>query len=57
MTFNKWLVNYKYFNSKTHFNNYIKGLNLSKNVEADVINYFKDMYNSFISEYKLNGGR
>ena len=57
MNFNKWLVTYKYFNSRTHFNRYIKGLNLSKDLETEVTNYFIDMYNSFISENKLNGGR
>ena len=53
MTFTKWLYYYKNFNSKTHFNRYIKSLNLAKEVEVEVIEYFKEQYNDYLIQNNL----
>jgi len=53
MTFTKWLYYHKYFNSKTHFNKYIKSLNLSRKDQNQIIEYYKEDYNNYIIENEL----
>ena len=50
MTFTKWLYYYKNFNSKTHYNRYIKSLNLSIKEQNEILKYYKAEYHKYIAE-------
>lgn len=49
-TFPQWLKDFKSFNSMKHFKKYIESLRCSQSEKEEVIEYYREEYNSWFKE-------